>query len=178
MSFGSFPVFNIGDKVVYPNHGVGVIEQIGSRTLGSAVERYYQLKFEASSLKVIVPCHNVSHVGLRRLAKNGEVQKVLDYLSNGKCATNHDWKDRFKENTDKMKAGTLMETAIVLKGLLRLHAEKPISFRERKMLDRAKYLLVSEMSEAKGQDAEEVEQCIIKALGKARLKFPDPLAEA
>src|SRR3974390_1894029 len=73
--------FHIGDKVVYPNHGVGVIEQISSRSGGSTVERFYLLHIKASSLKVMVPCNNAGSVGLRRVVKNGEVQKVLGLLS-------------------------------------------------------------------------------------------------
>src|SRR4051794_21180876 len=86
----------IGDKVVYPNHGVGVIEQIGSRTIGSNVERYYMLKIKASSLKVMIPFSNAGNVGLRRVVKNGEVQKIIDYLGSGDSASNADWKDPSK----------------------------------------------------------------------------------
>jgi CarD family transcriptional regulator len=68
--------FHIGDKVVYPNHGVGVIEQISSRTIGETVENFYLLKIKSSSLKVMVPFHNVDTVGLRRVVKNGEIQKI------------------------------------------------------------------------------------------------------
>src|SRR5262249_1066633 len=102
-------LFQIGDKVVYPNHGVGVIEQIGSRTLGANLEKFYMLKINGSSLKVMVPFHNVASVGLRRVIKNGEVQKVLDFLSDCKCENHADWKYRFKENSDKMRTGSLQE---------------------------------------------------------------------
>ena len=72
--------FHIGDKVVYPNHGVGVIEQISSRTIGETVEKFYLLKIKSSSLKVMVPFHNVDTVGLRRvIVKNGEIQKIIDF---------------------------------------------------------------------------------------------------
>src|ERR1700693_1701712 len=77
--------FHIGDKVVYPNHGVGVIEQISSRTIGETVENFYLLKIKSSSLKVMVPFHNVGTVGLRRGVKNGENQKIFDFFSDGEC---------------------------------------------------------------------------------------------
>ena len=77
--------FHIGDRVVYPNHGVGVIEQVGSRTLGQQVEKYYLLNIKSSNLKVTVPFHSVGAVGLRRVVRNGEIQKILDYLSDGKA---------------------------------------------------------------------------------------------
>ena len=98
-------VFHIGDKVVYPNHGVGIIEQISSRTIGATVEKFYLLKIAASSLKVMVPFHNVGSVGMRPVVRNGEVQKIVDYLSSGECINAADWKDRFKENSERMRTG-------------------------------------------------------------------------
>src|SRR5437016_13021312 len=86
--------FAIGDKVVYPNHGVGIIEQISSRTIGPTVLKFYLLKIKASSLKVEVPFNNVSSVGLRPVVKNGEVTKILGFLSEGECDSNSDWKDQ------------------------------------------------------------------------------------
>lgn len=165
--------FNIGDKVVYPNHGVGIIEQISSRTIGSNVEKFYLLRIKASSLKVMVPFNNVESVGLRRVVKNGEIKQILEYLQDGKCESNADWKYRFKENSDKMRTGSLMEVAIVLKGLLKLGQEKPLSFREKKMLERARYLLVSELAMAKNCPDSEVEDELRKALLKCKLRFPE-----
>src|SRR5438552_16080345 len=113
--------FHIGDKVVYPNHGVGVIEQISSRTIGASVEKYYLLKIKSSSLKVMIPFHNVSTVGLRREVRNGEIQKIVDFLTDGECDNNADWKYRSKENAERMRTVSLLEVAAVLKGLLLLH---------------------------------------------------------
>ena len=163
----------IGDKVVYPNHGVGVIEQIGSRTIGSNVERYYMLKIKASSLKVMVPCQNVGSVGLRRVVRNGEIQKVLDFLTVDENSSNGDWKDRFKENSDRMRTGSLLEVAGVLKNLIALHQAKPLSFREKKMLERARYLLVSELAMARDVEETQIEDLLTKALAKSKLRFPE-----
>jgi len=168
--------FSIGDKVVYPNHGVGVIEQISSRTIGATVEKFYLLKIKSSSLKVMVPFHNVDSVGLRRVVKNGEITKILEYLADGKCESNADWKYRFKENSDKMRTGSLMEVAIVLKGLLSLGQEKPLSFREKKMLERARYLLVSELSMARNCAETEIEDELRTALTRAKLRFPEVIS--
>jgi CarD family transcriptional regulator, regulator of rRNA transcription len=165
--------FSIGDKVVYPNHGVGVIEQISSRTIGSQIERFYLLKIKASSLKVMVPFHNVGSVGLRRVIRNGEVQKILDFLADGKCENNADWKYRFKENSDKMRTGSLLDVAIVLKGLLLLAQTKALSFREKKMLERTRYLLVSELAMAKNWGETEIEDLLNKSLSKCKLRFPE-----
>ena len=166
-------VFHIGDKVVYPNHGVGVIEQISSRTFGETVEKFYLLKIKSSSLKVMVPFHNVGSVGLRRVVKNGEIQRILDYLTDGDCANSADWKDRFKENSDKMRTGSLLDVAAVLKSLLMLNQSKPLSFREKKMLERARYLLVSELAMAKNLEEPAVEDMLTRALSKSKLRFPE-----
>jgi CarD family transcriptional regulator len=166
--------FHIGDKVVYPNHGVGIIEQISSRTIGASVEKFYLLKIKASSLKVMVPFHNVNSVGLRRVVRNGEIQKILDFLTDGECLNNADWKYRFKENSERMRTGSLLEVASVLKGLLMLNQSKPLSFREKKMLERARYLLVSELAMAKNCDERVIEELLSKALSsKHKLRFPE-----
>jgi CarD family transcriptional regulator, regulator of rRNA transcription len=166
-------VFHIGDKVVYPNHGVGVIEQISSRTIGSAVEKFYLLKIAASSLKVMIPFHNAGSVGLRPVVRNGEVQKIVDYLSSGECINPTDWKDRFKENSDRMRTGSLVDVAAVLKSLLVLNQGKSLSFREKKMLERARYLLVSELAISRNCQESEIEQVLTKALIKCNLRFPE-----
>ena len=165
--------FNIGEKVVYPNHGVGIIEQISSRTIGTSVERFYLLRIRSSSLKVMVPAHNVGSVGLRRVVRNGEVQKILDFLTDGTCESHADWKYRFKENSDKMRTGSLLDVAEVLKGLLLLAQGKPLSFREKKMLERARYLLVSELAMSKNWEESEIEDLLNKALSKSKLRFPE-----
>jgi CarD family transcriptional regulator len=165
--------FQVGDKVVYPNHGVGIIEQISSRTMGPAVEKFYLLRIKSSSLKVMVPFHNVESVGLRRVIRNGEVQGILDFLMDGKCENHADWKYRYKENCDRMRTGSLLEVAGVLKGLLLLNQSKPLSFREKKMLERARYLLVSELAMARNCEEYHAEELLSKALSKCRLRFPE-----
>jgi CarD family transcriptional regulator len=174
----SILTFSIGDKVVYPNHGVGIIEQISSRTIGANVEKFYLLKIKASSLKVMVPFHNVETVGLRRVVRNGEVQKIIEFLSDGKCENAADWKDRFKDNSDKMRTGSLLDVAIVLKGLLLLAQTKSLSFREKKMLERTRYLLVSELASSRNVEETVIEDVLDRALTKSKLRFPDASAVA
>ena len=166
-------VYHIGDKVVYPNHGVGIIEQISSRTIGATVEKFYLLKIAASSLKVMIPFNNVGNVGLRRVVRNGEAQKIVDYLSSGECSNAADWKDRFKENSDRMRSGSLLDVAAVLKSLLVLNQNKSLSFREKKMLERARYLLVSELAISRNCVEAQIEQVLAKALTKCNLRFPE-----
>src|SRR5580693_4213379 len=163
--------FHIGDKVVYPNHGVGIIEQISSRSVGATIEKFYLLHIKASSLKVMVPCQNAGSVGLRRVVRNGEIQKVLDALSLAENGSNGDWKDRFKENSDRMRTGSLLEVAGVLKSLIALHQAKPLSFREKKMLERARYLLVSELAMARNCEECQVQAALPRSLRTPGLDF-------
>src|SRR5437879_13185278 len=114
----------------------------------------------------MVPFHNVSTVGLRRVVRNGEIQKIVDFLTDGECDNNADWKYRFKENSERMRTGSLLEVAAVLKGLLLLQQSKPLSFGEKKMLERARYLLVSEMAMAKNCAGNRNEDVLAKHLHK------------
>jgi CarD family transcriptional regulator len=171
--------FDIGDKVVYPNHGVGIIEQISNRIMGSTVERFYLLRIKSSSLKVMVPFRNIASVGLRRVVENGEIQKILEYLTDGKCESHSDWKYRLKENSGKMRTGCLMDVAAVLKSLLQWSQQKPLSIAEKKMLERTRYLLVSELAMARNWEETEVEDELRRVLAKSQLPFPEaPLAAA
>jgi CarD family transcriptional regulator len=167
--------YKIGDKVVYPNHGVGIIEQINFGILNGRTEKYYMLKIYASGLKVMVPASNAISVGLRPVIRNGETLKVLGFLEKGKPNSHHDWKHRFKENSERMRTGALIEVAAVLKSLVSLSRTKPLSFREKKMLERAKFLLVSELATARNTSPETMEDALIKSLAKARLQMPSPL---
>ena len=164
--------YKIGDKVVYPNHGVGMIEQVSYGVLNGRTERYYMIRVVSSGLRVMVPQSNAEIVGLRPVIRTNDTTKVLGFLEKGKLNCHHDWKHRFKENSDRMRTGSLMEVAAVLKGLVALSRTKPLSFREKKMLERAKYLLVSEMATSRNTTAENAEATVVKSLAKAKLQFP------
>ncbi len=164
--------FNVGDKVVYPNHGVGIIEQISYGMVDGRTETYYMIRITSSSLKVMIPRSNADAVGLRPVIRNGETIKVLGFIEKGKFNSHHDWKHRFKENSDRMRTGSLIEVAAVLKSLVALSRTKPLSFREKKMLERAKYLLVTELATARNTTAANMETTLVKSLAKARLRMP------
>src|ERR1700689_3938871 len=165
--------YKIGDKAVYPNHGVGVIEQIHYGMLNGRTERYYMLRILASGLKVMVPQTNACAVGLRSVIRNAETIQVLSFLEKGKYSSHPDWKHRFKENSERMRTGSLIEVAAVLKSLVALSRTKPLSFREKKMLERAKYLLVTELATARNTTPETMETVLVKSLAKARLRMPE-----
>ncbi len=164
--------FKLGEKVVYPNHGVGLIEQISYGYVNGKSEKFYMLRIAASGLRVMVPESNIENVGLRAVIRSTQAGAVLSYLEKGRSSNHHDWKHRFKENSDRMRTGSLMEVAAVLKSLVALSRTKPLSFREKKMLERAKHLLVSELATVRNTSEQTVESNIVRALAKAKLQMP------
>ena len=166
--------FQIGDKVVYPNQGVGVVEQISTRNLTGRPEMFYLLKLNSSGLRVMVPMSNVNNVGLRRVARTREIGTVIDYLNSGSSQAPPDWKGRFKQNSEKMRSGSIQQIAEVFKTLLVLNQAKPLSFREKRMLDRSWQLLVDEIAMVRELSKESVEALLAKALSKSNLKVIPP----
>ncbi len=167
--------FQVGEKVVYPNHGVGTIENISSRCFGTQQERFYLLRLSPSSMTVLVPFSHVGDVGLRKVTKCSEISRVLTFLAAGRPCCAHDWKDRFKENSEKMKGGSLLEIAEVFKALILIQMAKPLSFREKKMLERARSMLILETSVAKSVAEAEAVALIGRSLGKCGLPMPAAL---
>ena len=167
--------FQVGEKVVYPNHGVGTIENISSRAFGSQLERFYLLRLSPNRMTVMVPFSHVGDVGLRKVTKCSEINRVLTYLAAGRCCSASDWKDRFKENSDKMKGGSLLEIAEVFKALVIIQMTKPLSFREKKMLERSRSMLILETSVARSVSEPEAITLITKALAKCSLPMPAAL---
>ena len=167
--------FRVGEKVVYPNHGVATIENISSRAFAGQFERFYLLRLTYSSLTVMVPFSHVDELRLRKVTRNGEVARVISFLSEGRCQRYQDWKDRFKENTERMRDGSLLAVAEVLKSLLILQMQKPLSFREKKMLDRARHMLITEFSTSRLMNEREAAEMLDGALAKAQLHLPEPL---
>ena len=167
--------FRVGDKVVYPNHGVGVIEHISSRSVGENSQEFYLLRIESSNLRVMVPFASVDSVGMRAVMPECELAQILEYLERADPVVSpSDWKGRFKENSDKMRTGSVSRMAEVLKGLVQLHQAKPLSFREKKMLDRAVALLSTEMASACALTPAEALDRVQAALAKAALVLPPP----
>jgi CarD family transcriptional regulator len=165
--------FQVGEKVVYPNHGVATIENISSRAFAGQFERYYLLRLNFNSLTVMVPFSHVDELRLRKVTRNGELARVVSFLSEGRCRRYNDWKDRFRENTEKMRDGSLLAVAEVLKSLLVLQSRQVLSFREKKMLDRARHMLITELCTSRGLTETEAVEVLGTALSKAQLQFPE-----
>jgi CarD family transcriptional regulator len=167
-------LFQIGEKVVYPNHGIGTVENISTRSFGAQFERFYLLRLTYNSMTVMVPFSHVEEIGLRKVTRNGEIGRMLEFLAEGSAKRKADWKDRYKENSDKMRHGSLLEIAEVLKTLLVLQSEKPLSFREKKMLERARHMLVTELSISRALSETDATGVLQTALAKSSLRLPAP----
>ncbi len=156
--------FEIGDKVIYPNHGLGIVERIEEKTILGTTCGFYHLRIVANETTVLVPVSNVDGVGLRRAITDHEVERLFGLLGDGKIDNHQNWKGRFKDNSDKMRSGSIYEVADVLKNLTFLSKSKSLSFREKRMLDRAKFLIVSEISEVVRETAVAIEGRVDRAL--------------
>jgi CarD family transcriptional regulator len=156
--------FEVGEKVIYPNQGLGVIERIETKTVMGTTCGFYSLRMASSETTVMVPVDNVEDVGLRRAIGDHEVKKLFTLLGNGKIENHQNWKGRFKDNSNKMRTGSLYDVVDVLKSLNHLSQTKNLSFREKRMLDRAKFLVVSEISEVVSEPVETIEERVEKAL--------------
>ncbi|MBV8845985.1 MAG: CarD family transcriptional regulator [Bryobacterales bacterium] len=167
--------FQVGEKLVYPNHGVATVENISSRAFAGQFERYYLLRLTYNSLTVMVPFSHAEELRLRKLTRNGELARVLSFLSEGRCQRYQDWKDRFKENSERMREGSGLAVAEVLKSLLILQSQKPLSFREKKMLDRARHMLITELSTSRGLTEADAAAMLDQSLQKAGLRLPEPM---
>jgi CarD family transcriptional regulator, regulator of rRNA transcription len=158
--------FQVGDKVIYPNHGLGVVQGIETKTILSTTCSFYHLRMVANETTVLVPVDNVDGVGLRRAINDEEIDRLFSLLGDGKIDNHQNWKGRFKDNSDRMRTGSIYDVVEVLKSLTFLSKSKSLSFREKRMLDRAKALIISEVSEVMREKALEVEQKVDRALEK------------
>ncbi|HVC21774.1 MAG TPA: CarD family transcriptional regulator [Vicinamibacterales bacterium] len=156
--------FQVGDKVIYPNHGLGIVERIEDKTILGTTCGFYHLRILANETIVLVPLANVDGVGLRRAIGDEEVERLFSLLGDGKIDSHQNWKGRFKDNSDKMRSGSIYDVADVLKNLTFLSRSKSLSFREKRMLDRAKFLIISEVSEVMRQSIEAIESRVDTAL--------------
>ena len=159
--------FKVGDRLVYPNHGVGVVEGLHDSMLDGSARPCYQLRLIGNNSRVMVPVGNSDRIGLRPLTRQKEVGGVFRVLEDATPAPQGDWKGRYKQNLDKMKSGRLTDIADVLKNLSWVQKQKALSFREKKMYERARYLIVSEIAQVNGIPETEVDREVEKALDRS-----------
>jgi len=162
---GSKLDFRRGESVVYPNQGVGVIEDIMEIPVSGEARMFYRLRLLANNSKVMIPQEKSAEVGLRRVIQRDEVAQLLSILrTKSKVASNNNWKGRFKENTDRMRGGSIFDVAEVLKDLVKVSKTKELSYRERSMMDRARFMIVSEIAHVKRLPSDRATQLVDEAL--------------
>ncbi len=157
-------MFKVGDKVVYPMHGAGVIESVEEREVLGERRSYYIMRIPIGDMKVMVPTDNVQEVGLRQVISPGEISQVIGVLKEKKSTMNANWNKRFRANMEKIKTGDIYEVAEVVRNLVLRDKDKGLSTGERKMLENAKQILVSELVLADGAGQEKVEGMLEKVL--------------
>jgi CarD family transcriptional regulator len=162
--------FKVGQKVVYPNHGVSLIEKIEPGKIDGIEQMYYHLRLLSNNSKVMVPRANLELVGLRQLCPEVEIKALFSILEDGNIDTYKDWKGRYKQNLDKMKTGRLTEVAEVLKNLRLVSQKKSLSFREKKMFERAKYFIVSEVAHVRNISESDAQKLVEAALDSSLSK--------
>jgi CarD family transcriptional regulator len=157
-------LFNIGDKVVYPMHGAGVIESIEEKEILGERQQYYIMRMPIGDMKVMVPLKNVENIGLREVIDDNTVELVLQRMRQEEDDDSTNWNRRFRANLDKMKTGDIYDVAEVVRSLMRRDGEKGLSTGERKMLDNAKQILISEFVLARDMEEEQAFRLIDGAI--------------
>ena len=158
-------MFNIGDRVVYPMHGAGIIEAVGTQEVLGEKQQYYVMRLPIGDMKVMIPLNNVEEIGLRQVIDAEEVEKVYHILKGEKTKMSQNWNRRYRANMDKIKSGDIFEVAEVVRNLSIRDREKGLSTGERKMLDTARQILVSELVLAQDTTEEAVEETLSRLLG-------------
>ena len=152
-------MFNIGDKIVYPMHGAGTIDSIEEKDILGEKQNYYIIKMPGE-VKVMVPTDKAEEVGVRNIINKEEAAKVMAVLGENETEMSQNWNKRYRDNMDKMKSGDIYEVADVVRNLSFKQKEKGLSTGEKKMLNNAKQILVSELVLAEHASQEEVEKLV------------------
>ena len=150
--------FRVGDKAVYPAHGVAEVTGIEAKEIGGKKHTFYILRILENGMRIMVPTKNVEAVGLRQICNKNDVKEVYDILKTREVSVDgQTWNRRYREYMEKIKTGSVFEIAEVLRDLSLLKFEKDLSFGERKMLDTARSLLIKELAVAKSAKEEKIE---------------------
>jgi len=149
---------SIGQKVSYPSQGVCLVEEIGKRTVGQTALRFYSLRVLSDNSIIFVPMDNAESVGIRPIISPIQCNALIEKLSTDFEPVPSDWKTRSRGFTDQLQSGDVFEAADVLKKLTFLSHEKKLSFREQTLLDKSKFLIVSEIINSNSDDEETLRQ--------------------
>lgn len=152
-------MFKIGDMAVYPTQGVGIIEDIEVREYSGQSQKYYILRLVDTDMRIMVPVGNTKGVGMRRLIDQTRITSIFDALAEpAECGKIASWSRRQREYQDKLKTGNLLEVAEVLRDLYQIRTSKELSYGEKKVLEQARKLLVTEVALAEGAKEDQVTQ--------------------
>lgn len=157
-------MFQVGDKIVHPMHGAGVIDSIVTKKVNGVVRDYYIMKIPVGGMLVMIPTRNSEEIGVRPIVAPEEADRVLAQLEDMQVDMTSNWNQRYRENMLRLKSGDLTEVARVVKGLARRDEARGLSTGERKMLHSAKQILISELVLSQSSTYEEVEARINRAL--------------
>ncbi len=157
-------MFNIGDKVVYPMHGAGIIEGIEEKEILGEKRKYFIMRMPIGDMKVMVPVDNVEEVGVRNIIDTESMDEVISILKGEKSDMPQNWNRRYRINMDRIKSGDIFEIAAVVRNLLLMDLEKGLSTGEKKMLSSAKQMLLSEMVLVSNLDIDRVEEIVVEAI--------------
>ncbi|MGI6149105.1 MAG: CarD family transcriptional regulator [Firmicutes bacterium] len=157
-------MYNVGDNVVYPMHGAGVIEAIEEREVLGECKKYYIMALPIGDMKVMIPMDSVEEVGLRQVIDDEGVRRVYEILGGEKTAMSSNWNRRYRANMEKIKSGDIFAVAEVVRNLTLRDQDKGLSTGERKMLETARQILISELVVASGSTEDEVNAKIAELL--------------
>lgn len=157
-------MFDIGDKILYPMHGAGVIEKIEETEILGEKKAYYVLKISGRDIKIMVPVDSSIKVGVRPVASKAEVEEAIGILAGETTEMSSNWNRRYRENTEKLKSGKLDQVAEVVRNLSRSDRKRKLSAVETKMLINARQILISELVLAGEMDVEEAFNLIDQAV--------------
>ena len=152
-------MFSVGDKIVYPMHGAGTIDAIEEKDILGEKQAYYIIKMPGE-VKVMVPTTKAEEIGVRNIISKENAGKVFQILEENETEMSNNWNKRYRDNMEKMKSGDIYEVADVVRNLSFKQKEKGLSTGEKKMLNNAKQILVSELGLAEHASQEEVENLI------------------
>ncbi len=156
--------FKIGDRIIYPNQGLAVIEDIQVQDLYGETFIIYHVRILSNNTLVLVPASNAEEMGIRKPVSEDSVEDIFKFLKKKEVDVTSDWKGRYKEHVNLMRSGTIFDMASVLKSLYYLSLIKPLSFREKKMLEKAKEMLVMEISEVSAMPISKIERRVLDTL--------------
>lgn len=157
-------MYCVGDKIVHPMHGAGVIESIVDQKIGGTFRQYYVLKMPQGGMMVMIPTANPEDIGVRPVVDSFKAEEIIESMSEIEIDMTQNWNRRYRENMLRIKSGDLIEVAKVVKGLMARERQRGLSTGERKMLQSAKQILISEIVLAQSSSYEEIERRIILAL--------------